>query len=588
MPIRYRSLHILGLMLALACAFVTASLAAQAVPREVHLPAENAAGIIVLDKAAPQEQSEMPPVAFDHDAHTRALAESRNQSIAQTCSSCHETASGSLSRKLRGTKDKTGKDAEKAFHESCISCHTAMKGAKKAPQKAECRSCHNTKKIPSGTPAHTDGGLDPALHARHIASAAIVPVEGAASTCSRCHHPVNNPLSPTLKADSCRSCHPSRAEAAQGSGKPQPAFADAAHNRCISCHLALSPESGGTVKAPLTCTACHSAKAKAAYARPHPVPRLDAGQPDARIMGTVQALPPAGAAPTPEAPPGTGLPTDVSQDVSANAASPMPPVVFNHARHEKAADSCRSCHHKTLQSCSSCHTPTGSAKGGNVTLNAAMHASASDRSCVGCHETRKAKPECAGCHASMPKKQRANTCAGCHTPPGKPVPAPAAAPAATTPLTPKPDVRSMQALAATAERSASAAFTGLEAAPETVTIGGLSDLYEPVVMPHGAMVRALAAAITDTAPGMKAFHTSPYALCASCHHNSPPGPKPLACVTCHAGKPAANASATALDKQPPLQTAYHKQCMSCHTRMRITKPANADCVACHVRRNPAK
>lgn len=548
MPKRFPLPRIFGVLAAMACACAVLGLAAQAAPAKQEI-ASDQSGIIILDVATPKGQGQLPPVAFDHNLHTRG------ENAAESCVNCHDGASAKNKAVFRDVAGKSGKELENAFHTGCVSCHADLKAKNLAsgPQKAECRSCHNPSALPARDAAaqkKVDGGFDASLHARHIASPMIV-APGSAENCAACHHPLLNPISPDLKADSCRSCHQSRGETSKA------AFADVAHGKCISCHLALAPSG---VKAPVTCAACHNAAAKAEYAKLTPAPRLQVGQPDSVAMG----VPPSAkdsAVPTP--PPAVeGALPDAELDAATQRQPSMPPVVFNHKLHEAATESCVGCHHNTLQKCSSCHTPDGNDKGGKVTLMTAMHSPTSNASCVGCHETRKtAAPECAGCHAVMPKSKAAQSnCASCHVPP-------AASPAGAA----KPDLASI-----------------IAAAPETVSIGAMANEYEPVAFAHRQHIEKLVAGIDKTSPGMMRFHAEPYALCASCHHNSPLSATPPTCASCHAKGTGDLKAALQQNERPELKTAYHQQCMSCHTSMGLAKPANADCASCHAKRAPGR
>ena len=571
MPKRFTLLHMLGLLAAISCTCATLALAAQVAPGTGH-KGSTPVGVIVLDAAAAEDEakSTQPLVAFDHTLHTR------DDTNGDTCASCHDATEPGVPYAFKDTAGKTGRDLENAFHDGCISCHETRKkdsGMATGPQRAECRSCHNPASLPGkdAAPSFADGGLDASLHARHVGSKSIT-VQGSADNCAACHHPpVDKLSSPVLKADSCRSCHTD--------------FRVVAHATCISCHrtLASSGESG-----PVTCAACHDASIKAAYPKLSPVPRLEAGQPDSILMG----LPPTPKdSPQPAAPESTrGVIPDERLAAAKQPRPSMPPVAFDHKRHEGTTENCTSCHHNSLQKCSNCHTPQGSRKAKNVTLSSAMHMPTSDRSCVGCHETRKlAVPECAGCHAIMPKtKQAQPNCASCHKPlTGHSAVAANAAPSAVQP--------SAQASAKVLGRlevppPASPSIEQIIAdAPDKVSIGVMAREYEPAVFPHRAIIKALAEGIRKTSPGMMAFHDEPYALCASCHHNSPPNASPPSCVSCHtkgAGTTDRLPRSLPPADRPQLKAAYHQQCMTCHERMAITKPANTDCASCHAKRAP--
>lgn len=590
---RFHLPRILGLLTAITCTCVTLAIAAQVTP-EKHNDAPDASGIIVLDAADSPDspgQGHMPPVAFDHNLHTQ------KDKNGATCATCHESSGAATAQVFRPVAGKTGAELEEAYHTGCVSCHVATKskGMKAGPLQAECRTCHNAAALPpAGTsPAKADGGMDASLHARHVASP-LIAAPGSTDNCAACHHPVKNPVSPGLKADSCRTCHPASAQERSSDRPNQPLFADVAHKKCISCHQALGPQEAKA----LTCNSCHDAKTKAGYAKLSPPPRLEAGQPDAVMMGLPKT--PGDSSMPPVPPAMQGAVPDKKLDAATSLQPSMPPVVFDHKRHETTAENCTSCHHNTLQKCSTCHTPQGNPKGKNVTEATAMHMPTSSRSCVGCHETRKtATPECASCHGGMPAKAQPN-CESCHQPlDGKKIsPADPRMRGHLPPGMPEHQMHGaipgmipggMTEYAAQkimAERAKTPA-PDYSNVPEKLVLGLLADKFEPSVFPHRAIVEKLAAGIKDAAPGMMWFHASPNTLCASCHHNSPPSATPPSCVSCHAKGAAAHVPAPA-DNRPLLKVAYHQQCMSCHTRMDI-KPAATDCAGCHaLRQKPQK
>lgn len=602
---RFHLPRILGLLTAITCTCVTLAIAAQVTPAKPD-DAPDASGIIILDATESAEspgQGQMPPVAFDHNLHTQ------KDKNGETCATCHEPSGAVTAQTFRPVAGKTEAELEEAYHTGCVSCHTdtKAKGMKAGPLQAECRTCHDAAALPpakaspqaspqtsaDAAPAKTDGGLDASMHARHVANP-LITVTGSADNCAACHHPVEKPISPNLKADSCRSCHPASAQERSADRPNQPLFADVAHKKCISCHQALGPQEARA----LTCNSCHDAKTKAGYAKLASPPRLEAGQPDAVMMGLPKTVADSS---VPEVPPALrGAAPDKKLDAATATQPSMPPVVFDHKRHEATAENCTSCHHNTLQKCSTCHTPQGSPKGKNVTQSTAMHMPDSSRTCVGCHEARKtATPACASCHGGMPVKAKPN-CESCHQPLDgrKASPADPAMRGHLPPGVPEHQLHDAMpgmipgamtgytAQKALAERAKTPApdYSNI---PEKIVLGLLSDEFEPSVFPHREIVEKLAAGIKETAPGMAWFHSSPNALCASCHHNSPPSATPPSCVSCHAKSATANVPATP-DDRPLLKVAYHQQCMSCHTRMDI-KPAATDCAGCHaLRQKPQK
>lgn len=529
---RFSLPRLFGVLAAVSCTCATLAVAAQVAPPSEKTPPDTS-GTVILDIAAPKK-GDMPPVAFDHNKHTQG------ERPGETCASCHD--GGALS----AIEGKTGKELENAFHDTCLTCHAEIKAKGKAspPQKAECRSCHDANALPATkneagkkNPQRTDGGFDSSLHARHAASDKIT-VTGSADNCASCHHPTTVPLSsPALKADSCRSCHAASAtndvKGAKGADNAPP-YSKVAHKTCITCHETLSAKGANL---PLTCDSCHNAAKKAGYAKLNPAPRLVSGQPDTVIMG---APSPAISRDLPIPAPKQSLP-DASLANARQQQPSMDPVIFDHKLHEASVDTCRTC-----------HMPTGKGPG-SVTVS--MHKADADLSCMSCHNTIKtAKLECAGCHAIMPKTKATEArCESCHTLSKS-----------------KPPVGAL-------EREA------LAKAPADISIGALANEYEPSVFPHKRVVESLIAGMEKSSPGMMQFHSTPYALCASCHHYSPPSAKPPTCASCHSKTGTNVVTPSRANNTPSLQAAYHQQCISCHTAMNI-KPAATDCAGCHAKR----
>lgn len=94
--------------------------------------------------------------------------------------------------------------------------------------------------------------------------------------------------------------------------------------------------------------------------------------------------------------------------------------------------------------------------------------------------------------------------------------------------------------------------------PDVTIMGQMSEIYVPVVFPHG-----LHASMESMADG-----------CVVCHHHGEKG-KIVSCRNCHS-------AATAADnlRQPGLKGAYHRQCMACHREW----SHNTDCQICHAKR----
>jgi hypothetical protein len=114
--------------------------------------------------------------------------------------------------------------------------------------------------------------------------------------------------------------------------------------------------------------------------------------------------------------------------------------------------------------------------------------------------------------------------------------------------------------------------------PETVTIKSLVDQYEGAVLPHRKIVLKLVEGMKDNRLAAY-FHNDPATLCQGCHHHSPASAKPPQCGSCH------GRSSEALNlTRPGLMAAYHQQCIQCHDKMGLEKPASRDCTACHAKR----
>lgn len=542
---------------------------------------------------------EMPPAVFLHDKHTKALS-----ALGKDCSVCHTaTQDGHTVKFLRQEDGKDAKKLEDLYHEGCISCHAGMarEDLETGPQDGQCRYCHDTNVPFTSEQAPIELG-DKSLHYLHVSSEAIT-YPDSNENCGACHHVFDEKLQKLVwekgKEDACAACHGDKADG------NKPSLQTAMHTTCVWCHVTVGDASrkeliasveaqaqeiapqgdeqerkrdrkwdaqsaaeraaaieAAIVTGPRTCAGCHTLEAQKNYEQVQDVPRLMRGQPDATVLLPV-----------------VSSENGESKRSVSDAGAGMSPVVFNHKAHEAATDSCRVCHHVRISACSDCHTVGGTKEGNFVTLSASMHDPSSDRSCVGCHQQQiMQKPECAGCHRSVPL-MTPGSCASCH----KDVKGISAARVADGSAFKMTDAQ----LAAVAEANIvdqPAPATALSPAdiPDTVTIGSLSNEFEPSVMPHRKIYEALQKGIGDS--GMAAaFHTSPTATCAACHHHSPEATltAPPKCGSCHglqADKQAVE------DDRPSLKAAYHQQCMACHDLMRIEKPAATDCAGCHAPR----
>jgi hypothetical protein len=506
--------------------------------------------LIMINTIAKQEKPELPAVVFLHGTHTKMMAEQNKD-----CTTCHKDVNGKMSYKFMRLKDGTPAELKEIYHSNCISCHESENkaGRKSGPLAGECRSCHQ--KEPELTVKRADAGMDNTLHYRHWSSKIIAQDKGQDTNCGSCHHEYDKYSKKLVynkgKEESCRACHTSKPE-----GDVKTDKMDAFHSECVTCHLDLS-KAGVDKYGPVECAGCHGekelAKVKAEDKKllkklGGTLPRLPRNQPDAVLM--------------------TSSVNDRKVDSSKKQlAGMMPPVAFDHKNHESSTKSCRSCHHKTLQACSECHTEKGTKKGGYVTLENAMHKPDSDRSCTGCHAKEQKKPECAGCHDLIPQnKQSERTCSVCHEKIKDDSQADLTTLAASA--------KAARAKEIISERPDSPNLPSIDAIPEFVTINALENEYKPCKLPHRKIIMSLVKKMKGDKLA-NAFHSTPLAVCQSCHHNSPASATPPSCASCHA-KPFLGK-----DGRPGLKAAYHGQCMTCHKSMGIEKPVSTDCTACH-------
>jgi hypothetical protein len=243
----------------------------------------------------------------------------------------------------------------------------------------------------------------------------------------------------------------------------------------------------------------------------------------------------------------------------------MAAVPFDHKAHETYNDTCRVCHHADLNACSTCHTATGAEKGGFVSLENAMHRLNTEQSCIGCHEARQRKPECAACHAAISSTRAKDPalCSSCHM-------GPAGEKQGGDP--------GLQAAILLDSRRPNVETFPQADIPEKVIIKALSKDYEPVELPHRKIVNKLVADIKDSQMA-RYFHQDPGTVCQGCHHNSPVSKKPPLCGSCH-GEPFKGDN----QLKPGLTAAYHRQCMECHEIIGLAKPDSRDCTSCHIKK----
>lgn len=521
--------------------------------------------IYTIDTMADYGALELPAVTFLHDKHTEALAKD-----GKDCTACHIKKDGKLSLKFGRVEDTTAAEIKNIYHENCFTCHAETKAAGKesGPQDGQCRSCHAAK--PEAVSSRMEAGFDNALHARHFGSEAIK-VAGEQDNCGACHHVYDKGAEKTVfkkgEESSCRTCHDTEPRTDEELGLTVRSLSTAAHEQCVSCHLDMQAKKQDT--GPVLCKGCHGALGQSKTAENNRMAIKEVG-------GKVPSLPMEG---KPEAT--LILPKAEADGKTLN----MPPVAFDHSKHEAANDTCRVCHHQGLKSCAECHTTAGSEEGDFVTLSDAMHAKQSERSCVGCHAVKQQDPSCAGCHWMDNKTAPPadESCGKCHQ---------------ELPEQLRTEGIGSEGFAPTKDEKAIYGAMMLESGrpqpetirtediPETVKIGSIAKEYEPSEFPHRKVVLKLMEGMKDNSLAT-AFHSGEVSMCQGCHHNSPKSLTPPRCGSCHAAPFAESAPG-----RPGLKAAYHGQCISCHKEMGITElmkgsePVAAEsCVACHDKKN---
>jgi len=484
------------------------------------------------------DRTKMPAVTFLHDQHTGAMPD-------QGCETCHPQENGKYVFDYKKAGTLAYEAATAFYHDDCAGCHRKMaSGGKEAgPRIGQCRECHveETGFESAWKPIE----FDRSLHFRHVNAEAITfKPEQYDQNCGACHHVYDEKLEKTVyrkgEEGSCRYCHLEQKKENTRS------YREAAHDSCVNCHKGLSAR--GTKTGPVDCAGCHSAKGQAKIDTLKDVPRLKTKQPDAVLM----------AAWLDEAEKQDKLPDQLTF-----------PVAFNHVGHEAAVGSCRQCHHASMDRCDKCHTSRGDKEGGFVSLETAMHSEKSAIGCIGCHEQVKEKADCAGCHDQMADKPFADRdCRQCHAVP----------PETLKPLPLDAETRREIARTVVAERRETPERVPDEKIPEKVKIDIMVDEYQAAEFPHRKIVHALAERTKENDLAT-AFHQKPETLCMGCHHNSPASLNPPRCASCH------KVAGPQADGRPGLLGAYHGQCIGCHTKMNIEKPAATDCAACHKKRS---
>ena len=438
------------------------------------------------------------------------------------CESCHTLTGNTVKAKFKREADTSAAEIKAIYHDNCIACHEDMAkaGKKSGPESGQCRTCH-------AGPAETSRTLitfDKSLHYRHQSSKMVPVPAGQKDNCSKCH----------------TQDKPEKRDLSFAESKEQ------AHEKCLSCHMEIAKAKQPA--GPVECASCHDAAVRAEFKQVADIPRLEAGQTDFMLLMAEPAKPAEPAA----------------EPVLVNA------VPFNHKLHEDKNENCSVCHHtasaKGVVACSQCHTSLGKEEGGFVTTEQAMHSVTSKASCVGCHAQAQEKKQCAGCHTFMGRtgQKTEASCAKCHV-------SISAGPGLLQDTAAKVNTASMLM----SVRVKADTEIKVNEIPEIVEIGVLANEYEPSKFPHRKIVQKIMDGMKDDAMAAY-FHSSPGAVCSGCHHNSPASANPPKCVSCH-GRNAGPMS----EAKPDLKTAYHQQCIGCHTEMGIEKPAATACAECH-------
>jgi len=481
--------------------------------------------VITFDTLEILGKLEEPRVVFLHDLHTDAL-EKKNKD----CAVCHLSENGRMSPKFKRLKDISRAEVTKIFCDNCKKCHAELIAAGDKAGPTKCDECHQER--PFIKSSRVPSGFDKSLHFRHALA--------HKNKCEQCHHEYS-PQDKKLfyakgKEGTCRYCHQKVTQ--ELATEKRVSMRLASHYACIDCHLknkAKKVEAG-----PFICRDCHDLEQQKKIKKIPKIPRMKMKQPDIVLINKGDQK---------------GIKTQMYR------------VPFSHKAHEKYNDTCRVCHHADLKSCANCHTLTGIKEGNFVKLKDAMHQPDTPHSCLGCHEVNQQNENCAGCHAFLEKerKQESLVCMKCHMAPPK---------ESTGVLYQAGETK----LARMMPKIWQATFGTKHKLdiPKKVVIKELEDRYEPVEFPHRKIFQVMKKKLKGSKLA-EYFHPVEATLCQGCHHNSPASGTPPKCASCH-GKPFNEKYLF----MPGLKGAYHRQCMGCHDKMGIPKPANVECAECHL------
>jgi hypothetical protein len=491
---------------------------------------------------------ERPPVKFNHDKHTLALEK-------EGCEECHPK---NIARKLLFEfpiiKDESSRDAlMNSFHDACIGCHNEKleQDEKAGPVTCgechviepeylpimpeyydtlrdtyhkECKACHTdpVKKAEDAGALDWKGfyikdktvmeekwpvvSFDYYLHDKHE--------KALEKECGLCHFISPEEKKRILSEKNEPSCRDWLMEIPEEQSLSK---RDSAHPRCINCHLERKEEQKKA--GPVYCRECHTGIERTVEQQSN-IPRENCEQEDKILIL-------------------------VKEDAR------MKGVPFSHKLHEEKSLSCQACHHDTLKACNTCHTIKGSEEGNFITLSEAYHEISSVWSCLGCHESEKKKPECAGCHNIIRSGLSEVSCDACHS-------------------------GSLEDLDNTAELKNPDDILPDDLADE-MEIDLLKNEYEQSKFPHLKIINKLID-ISNKNNLARYFHSDETDFCSGCHHYSPVEAKKNVspCSACHTSRKEPE------NNTPALLGAYHRSCLGCHKAMGGTEEEKPQtCTGCH-------
>ncbi|MBI5116716.1 hypothetical protein HZA56_09610 [Candidatus Poribacteria bacterium] len=437
--------------------------------------------LLVMPRPQLFEELDRAAVFFDHGRHTKALKK-------EGCLVCHNAdAKGRVTYEFARFEGRLNrKSLTDSYHAACMKCHGGAAPEGVRSRSLSCGECHNDRLRHQPVQwykavfdhfhhiSEMEKGCDKCHHAYDEHQCKLVYIRGQETACGKCHKDTDEGNSESLRK--------------------------AGHKSCIGCHEKLFL-GGETKMEPYSCRECHKPEANV---KPVETTTL--------VARTFEKKP--------------------KDLLISSPGAILPPVPFNHEKHDKDSTCSKACHHfhvrtlvgidthfaKTGDACRQCH------KNGDVparadVLNAdrTYHEPDSEHTCVGCHKQKNKQAGKAQAKAPV-------TCKECHK--GQP---------------------------ATPQLAALQVAISLEKGPETSVIASLSKKYLPVKFPHQQ-------------------HTKMIESCDTCHHYGPKKEMP-ACNTCHGS----TLNFTRLAK-PRLISAYHRMCLGCHRNMGV---GPVGCTKCH-------